>query len=103
MMRRLTEELDRAFGGGFGLWPSFVETGWAPPREVRERNGKLEAIAELPGLNQEDAKVECNQGGIAIQGEKRREKESDEGGVQRSERVYGGLSPDFAARWRRGR
>jgi HSP20 family protein len=89
MMRRLTEEMDRAFGGGFGLWPSFGETGWAPPIEVRERNGKLEVIAELPGLNKEDVKVECTDGGIVIQGEKRREQESHEGGVERSERVYG--------------
>jgi HSP20 family protein len=88
-MRRFTEEMDRAFGGGFGLWPAFGETGWAPPIEVRERDGKLEVIAELPGLNKEDVQVECNDGEIVIQGEKRREKESDEGGVRRSERVYG--------------
>ena len=95
MMRRLTEEMDRAFGNSFGPWGLYGgaggsgETGWAPPVEVRERNGKLEVTAELPGLNKEDVKIETTQDSIVIQGEKRREKESEEAGVRRSERVYG--------------
>ncbi len=95
MMRRLTEEMDRAFGNSFGPWGLYGgagwsgETTWAPPVEVRERNGKLEVTAELPGLNKEDVKIEYNQDSIVIQGEKRREKESEEGGVRRSERIYG--------------
>jgi HSP20 family protein len=95
MMRRLTEEMDRAFGGGFGPWPYFGGAGWSgernwtPAVEVRERSGNLEVTAELPGLNKEDVKIECNDEGLVIQGEKRREKEYDESGVHRSERVYG--------------
>lgn len=95
MMRRLTEEMDRAFGNSFGPWSLFGgaggagESAWAPPVEVRERNGNLEVIAELPGLNKEDVKVEYTEGSIVIQGEKRREKETDEGGFHRSERSYG--------------
>src|SRR5690242_6798104 len=58
MMRRLHEEMDRAFGG-FGLGRSFGETGaWAPAVEVRQRNGDLVIQAELPGLNKDDVKVE---------------------------------------------
>jgi HSP20 family protein len=57
--------------------------------EVRERNGNLEVTAELPGMNKEDVKVEYADDGIVIQGEKRRETESDEGGMHRSERMYG--------------
>jgi len=95
LMRRFTEEMDRVFGASFGPWSLFGgaggpgETNWAPPVEVRERNGNLEVTAELPGLNKEDVKVECTADDIVIQGEKRRETQSDEGGFHRSERVYG--------------
>ncbi len=90
MARRLSEEMDRAFASAFGLSQGQSERGmWAPPVEVRERNGNLEICAELPGMNKEDIKVECTNEGITIEGEKRREQQSDEGGLHRSERTYG--------------
>ena len=92
MMRRLSEEMDRAFSSNFGLTRGFgfgEQGAWAPAVEVRERNGNLEITAELPGLNKDDVKVECTEEGITIQGEKRREQESHEGGYHRSERTYG--------------
>ncbi len=89
MMRRLSDEMDRAFASTFGLSRGFGEGGWSPPVEVRERNGNLEICAELPGLSKDDVKVECTEEGITIEGEKRREQESNEGGYHRSERSYG--------------
>ena len=90
MMRRLSEEMDRAFASSFGLSRGFGEGGmWAPPVEVRERNGNLEISAELPGMSKDDVKVECTDEGIVIEGEKKREQESDEGGWRRTERSYG--------------
>jgi HSP20 family protein len=82
MMRRLSEDMDRAFGGfGSGMW--------SPAVDVRERNGNLEIQAELPGLGKDDVRVECTDEGIVIQGERKREQESDEGGWRRTERSYG--------------
>ena len=90
MMRRLTEEMDRAFNSSFGLSRGSDESAlFSPPVEVLERNGNLEIRAELPGMNKDDVKVEVTDQGIVIDGEKRREVESKEGGIQRSERVYG--------------
>jgi HSP20 family protein len=90
MMRRLSEEMDRAFGSSFGLTRGGGEFGmWSPPVDVRERDGNLEIHAELPGLAKEDVKVECTDEGIVIEGERRREQETDEGGWRRTERSYG--------------
>jgi HSP20 family protein len=97
MMRRLSEEMDRAFSSNFGLGRGGRESGvgrfgdvtWAPAVEVKQRGGNLEINAELPGLNKDDVKVECTEEGITIEGEKRREEESEEGGFHRTERVYG--------------
>ncbi len=90
MMRRLSEEMDRAFASSFGLGPRFSEFGgWSPAIEVRERNNNLEIAAELPGLSKDDVKVEWTNEGLIIQGEKKRETETEEGGMHRSERSYG--------------
>ena len=90
MMRRLSEEMDRAFSSGRGLarWAG-EEAAWSPAVEVRERNGNVEISAELPGMNKDDVKVECTEEGIHIEGEKKREQVSEEGGVHRTERSYG--------------
>ncbi|HLH18077.1 MAG TPA: Hsp20/alpha crystallin family protein [Bryobacteraceae bacterium] len=107
MMRRLSEEMDRAFASSFGLGPRISEFGaWSPAIEVRERNNNLEIDAELPGLSKDDVKVECTAEGLILQGEKKREIETEEGGMHRSERSYGhfyrliplpeGVEPDKA-------
>jgi HSP20 family protein len=90
MMRRLSEEMDRAFGSTFGLSRSMGQAGmWSPPIEVRETDNNVEIHADLPGLTKDDVKVECTDEGIIIEGERRREEEKKEGGVYRSERSYG--------------
>ena len=89
LMRRLTEDMDRMFTG-FGGTSGSGEMGmWAPPVEVRESEGNLVVMAELPGLNKEDVKVEVNEDAVVIQGERKREREEERGGIRRSERVYG--------------
>lgn len=88
LMRRFSEDMDRAFtsqwlgGGG-------QTGGWSPAVEVRERDGKLEVCADLPGLKQEDVKVEVTDEGLVIQGERKREHEENREGYHRSERSYG--------------
>jgi HSP20 family protein len=90
MMRRLSEEMDRAFGSSFGLPRVFGEEGaWSPAVEVREHNGNLEIRAELPGMSKDDVKVECTEDAIVIEGEKRREERKEERGYHRSEISYG--------------
>src|SRR5438128_2217468 len=73
MMRRLSEEMDRAFGSTFGLARGFGESIWSPPVEVRERDNHIEILAELPGMTKDDVKVEFTDGGIVLEGERRRE------------------------------
>jgi HSP20 family protein len=95
LMRRLSEEMDRAFASSFGL-PTGGRTSfgqeaamWVPPVEVRERNGNLQVIAELPGINKDDVKVEVTNEGLVIQGQRKKETEEKGQGFWRSERSYG--------------
>jgi HSP20 family protein len=90
MMRKLSEEMDRAFHSSLGLGRGFGDTGmWSPAVDIRHKDGNLEISAELPGLGKDDVHVECTDEGIIIQGEKKQEHESNEGGWHRTERSYG--------------
>ncbi len=86
MMRRMTEEMDRWFEGRV---TSGEMAPWSPTVEVTEREGKLEVIADLPGINENDVKVEVTDEGLAIQGERKREREEKGKQYYRAERSYG--------------
>ena len=94
LMRRLSDEMDRAFASSLGLptWGRHrgeEQTTWIPPVEVFERDNNLVVQAELPGMNKEDVKVELTDEGLAIRGERKREQEEKHEGYYRSERSYG--------------
>jgi HSP20 family protein len=100
LMRRLTEDIDRAFGFGSSGLGSGLSRGenfsqfnpdfeWIPPVEVRQSGNNLVIHADLPGLSENDVKVEGTDEGLVIQGERRREHTSEEGGWRHSERAYG--------------
>jgi HSP20 family protein len=92
-MRRMQEEMDRVFaenalglrgqgaGGGMGMW--------SPAVEVSERGGNFIVCAELPGLSENDVRLEMTDNGLVIEGERRMEHEEEQGGIRRSERQYG--------------
>jgi len=86
-MKRFTEEMDRAFAG-FGP-PSAEFELWAPPLEVKHKNGNFVVTAELPGLTKEEIKVEVIENNLVIEGERKREKEEKGEEFYRSERYYG--------------
>lgn len=89
LMRRMTEEMDRVIQE-FGLErDSGNRAAWSPAIEVRERDGKFNVRAELPGLSPNDVKVEVVDNALIVQGERKEEHEEKDGGVQRTERQYG--------------
>jgi HSP20 family protein len=59
-MRRMTEELDRAFGLRSNI-PALAEIYprmWSPEIEVLERDNKFVVRVDLPGLKKENVKIE---------------------------------------------
>jgi len=110
LMRRMMEDLNRmfedfgsprSFGGG-AMAEAFrgdLSRGgtsvvdWTPAIEAFERDGQLVVRADLPGLSPEDVRIEVTDDGLLIEGERRQQMEAEEeGGVYRSERVYGRFS-----------
>ena len=85
-MRRITDELDRAFAGGPEL-PAlipFYSRVWAPELEVFERENKFFVRVDLPGLKKEDVKIELTHDELTIEGERKLVKEEKEEGFYRS-------------------
>jgi HSP20 family protein len=90
-MRRVTEELDRAFGlrGDLTRLPEPFPRMWTPEIEVFERGEKFVVRVDLPGLKKEDLKIEVTHDELTIEGERKLEKETKEEGLYQSERAYG--------------
>jgi len=94
LMRRFSDEMDQAFEN-FGLWNQRQSQGgsqmsmWAPAIEVFQKEGNMIVRAELPGVNKDDVKVQVNNDGLVIQGERKEEHEEKREGFYRSERSYG--------------
>lgn len=96
-MRRMMDEMDRMFEDlGFGAMPStsagFGETGerfWTPRVDVRQRDDTFVVRADLPGVREEDLEVEAEGGMLRIRGERREEREKQEGRFRRTECSYG--------------
>ena len=86
LMRRMSEEMDRAFGGLFREERAAV---WAPSVEVREEDNNLIVSADLPGLNKDDVKIEVTEDSLILRGERKRKREERREGVYRSEVAYG--------------
>jgi HSP20 family protein len=103
MMRRMFEDMDRLFedfGLGFGSYGRGLMGGvpsesggmsqwWSPHIDVARRGDSLVVTADLPGLREEDVRVEVEEGVLTISGERKQESEDESGGVYRSERRYG--------------
>lgn len=90
LMREFTEEMDRAFRGvapGSGTQTELA--AWSPAMDVRQCDGNLVITAELPGLKQDEVKVELTDDALVIQGERKREHKEDHEGYHRWERSYG--------------
>jgi HSP20 family protein len=90
-MRRVTEELDRAFGLRTDMpgLPEFKPTMWAPVVEIFERDQKFIVRVDLPGLTKEDVKINVTHDELTIEGERKVEKEEKQEGFYRTERTYG--------------
>jgi HSP20 family protein len=88
LLRRMQREINRAFPQS-GSNSDTALSAWAPPVEVSYNDGNLIISAELPGLSENDVKVEVNNDVLSIEGERKVEEEKTEGGVHLTERRYG--------------
>jgi HSP20 family protein len=62
---------------------------WAPPIDIQETEVEYLIHADLPAVKKEDVKVSVQEGMLAVEGERRQEKEEKGRRFHRVERSYG--------------
>ena len=95
----LFDEMDDYFFSGEDRnWParSYDEQSFGPACEVSETEDHYNLSVDLPGMRQEDIKVEVHNNQLVISGERKREKLADKSEkVQRYEKTYGTFKRSF--------
>jgi HSP20 family protein len=65
---------------------------WMPPMDLVEAGDHFVLRADLPGMREEDVKIELEDGTLTVSGERKAEHESNEEGYYRVERAFGSFS-----------
>ena len=90
-LNRLFNEFLSASAGPRDL----LEGTWNPSVDVSETETEVLVTAELPGMKQQDVKVDIHNNVLTISGEKKREEEIKGQGFHAKERQYGSFHRSF--------
>lgn len=74
---RLRDRMDRLFQSVFAEPFGLREGAWAPDVDVREGEGDIEVVAELPGMDPGEIQLSAQGRTLTISGEKREEREEE--------------------------
>jgi HSP20 family protein len=109
MNRLFSSVFDEPRGGNGGA----VARRWMPAMDLVETGDHFVLRADLPGMTEDDVKIEFEDGTLTVSGERRSEHEGSDEGYYRVERAFGsfsrsltlpqGIDPeDVSARFDRG-
>jgi HSP20 family protein len=99
ILNRINQQLQNLYGTPAVLddEESNVITGnWVPAVDIREDDNAYFLHADLPGVNPGDIDISMDNGMLTIRGEKKEEKEEEQAGYKRVERVRGSFYRRFS-------
>ena len=86
----LRDEINRLFDAPYGESGGESEFfGWTPAVDLYEDRDSLVVKAELPGMKKEEINLSFQDGVLTVSGERKHEREGQEGETFRSERYFG--------------
>ncbi len=94
-LQSLQQEVNRLFGTFFEPQVSTTNGGttrWMPPMDLVEEKDEYVLRADLPGVPEDDVKIELEDSVLTIAGERRSEREERREGYHRVERASGRFS-----------
>jgi HSP20 family protein len=96
-LQTIQQEMDRLFGTFFDSQAGSNGQGgalrrWVPAMDLVEEGDRYVLRADLPGVGEEDVKVELEENVLTISGQRRSEQEERGDGYHRVERVSGSFS-----------
>ena len=86
-----SHEFDRFVNRLFDVAPPAAQR-WVPAMDLVETAEDFVLRADLPGMTQEDVKIEIEDNVLTVSGERKAETEKSEGGYYRVERAFGQFS-----------
>ena len=95
MQREINRMFESFFHGIPGEESSFVSSAWTPAVDIAEHDNEYILKMELPGVSKDDVKISMQNNVLAVQGEKKQEKESKGSNYHRVERTYGAFQRFF--------
>lgn len=96
MFDRFNRAIDtRPTPRGEGSQESLTIADWAPSVDISETETEFRIKVELPGVEKQDVKVSIHEGLLAIQGERKMEREEKGKKFHRVERAYGRFARSF--------
>ena len=90
------EQLNRMFGEGFNRQEESNLTTWAPAVDIMETEHELVVKADLPDVDPKDLDIRVENNILTIRGERKFEKQVNEGNYLRVERAYGSFARSFS-------
>jgi HSP20 family protein len=101
-LNSLQKQVNRMFGNFFGRTTSLMPfeenlSDWefGPPVDIYEDDQRLTFKVEVPGIDENDIKVEVENNVLTVHGERKHEKDIKEENFRRMERQYGAFSRSF--------
>jgi HSP20 family protein len=93
----LQNEMNRLFNAVFDAPATGGGNGgtlrrWMPAMDLVESGDHFVLRADLPGMSEEDVKIELEDGTLTLSGERKAEHETNEEGFYRVERAFGSFS-----------
>ena len=92
----LHEQLNRVFGEGFIRQEESNLTTWAPAVDILETEHELIVKADLPDVDPKDLDIRVENNILTIRGERKFEKQVNDGNYLRVERAYGSFARSFS-------
>jgi HSP20 family protein len=97
MLTSLQKDINRLFEDFWPMRREDIEEGTLSPAiDVSEDKDNVYVVADLPGVEEKDIKLNFQNGILSISGEKSEEKESKDKNFHRVERSYGSFSRSIA-------
>ncbi len=87
--------LNRLFNEPFLKEGTMNSMNWQPAVDIEKEDGKMLINAELPGVNKDDISIDLDGNVLTLKGEKKDEKEVNEGNVYRRESFRGTFQRSF--------
>ncbi len=91
----LQRELHRMFDQVGEGWHALTDLPLSPKMDVRLTKERVEVSMELPGIDQNDVRIDVDGDIITISGEKKSERQVNDESYRLTERSYGAFSRSF--------